>query len=494
MSTPTQLFQFYNFGADPSNGGPRLNGAPRLAPAGGSGGFISKDSPGYSLIDVVNDFQWTTTPPKGRREVPAIYLKEKRLVTNALIAQAAYYSLALGGIAGGAVAGFANLPPVVQSTILTALGAFGGRAVGSLVGKLGDSLSPLIAAAATRNPIAGAGTNFAVDLVSRFLPAAGTTVGAGAGFLSSPDVPEQALGLFDQVLENVKNRIPQRFNLEGLGSETLKPYEGLYITEDTKFLYNLPYFSDNQNSIFNSFSDQDEAFTQLNLTGAGELTRSMREVAMGASAAINFEAPGVYIEKPKFFNFESYGETVSFTFPLINTGWSTFNDVLKNWQLLYLLIYQNRPNRRSRDLIDPPVIYEVTIPGIRYSPFAYIENMSVDFKGSRRRMDIPVPYNGGTTVINTIIPDAYIVTVRLRTLIGETQNFLYSMIHDKQNIVTVTDKFDPFDYLQKVIDSGYSNTAATQQIPVAEPGSKLLDNFRNATTNNPTNLGLPPKL
>jgi len=440
------LYKFKNFSE-------RLNGAPRLEPVGGvrydltnSKNYLASDSPGYSMIDVINEFQWTTTPKVGRQEVPLVYLKEKRLVTNALIAQAIYYGFALAGVAGGAVAGFNALPNNVRTAALGIAGAFAGKAVSGVIAKLVEPFRPGITNAITTG---------------------GVLAGGFGGMALPVDFPSQALGFADDVLKNIQNilPIPERFNIESLGSNVLKPYEGLYITEDTKFVYSLPYFSNTQNMITNQFDSVDEAFTGINPTGLQNLTESMRTLAMGASVAVNLAAPGIYVEKPKFYQFGDKSETVEFSFPLINTGWSTFEDLVRNWQLLFLLAYQNRPNRRSRDLIDPPVIYELTIPGVKYSPFAYIRSLEVQFKGSRRRMNIPVPYTGGTTTVNTIIPDAYVVNVRMETLVGETQNFLYSMIADKQNVVTVTDSYNPFDYARRVMNSSYNQVAANSQNP-----------------------------
>jgi len=84
------------------------NGAPRLVPLGqsatssGGAGQIRKSVSDYSIIDVIHDFEWTTTPEQGRQEVPEIFLKEKRLIANTYVAQAAYYAVALAGVGADA--------------------------------------------------------------------------------------------------------------------------------------------------------------------------------------------------------------------------------------------------------------------------------------------------------------------------------------------------------------------------------------------------------
>ena len=86
-------------------------GAPRAVPANSfklstnSNDFIFKDSllgfqPG--MIDVVNNFQWTTSPPGSlsRQEVPRVELREKRLRVNSILAAAAYYLTSAAGSLG----------------------------------------------------------------------------------------------------------------------------------------------------------------------------------------------------------------------------------------------------------------------------------------------------------------------------------------------------------------------------------------------------------
>jgi len=454
------LYTFTNF----SQPQPQLQGAPRIIPAGpilGSGSnYLYTDNVGYQLIDVVNGFQWTTTPKTGRQEVPSIYLKEKRLKTNSMIAQAIYYGLALGNVASGAIAGLQNLPRELQIIITGALGTLGGARLGGYGGQFIGQLFGQ----------AGAGSALGSLLL-----------GIGGGVLGgslSPDDFRAGLNAFIQNAGRLSQELPSRFNLDSLGSDILGPYEGLYITEDTKFLYNLPYFSNRQNAVNNAFEDSDEVFTGLDPTGIYSAAQFMREKAYTVSGLFNFDAPGIYIEKPKFYQFEQAGQTINFSFPLINTGWSDFNDVSMNWQLLYLLTYQNRPNRRSRDLIDPAVIYELTIPGVRFYPFCFIEEMTIDFVGSRRRMNINVPLGNGVTRINTIIPDAYMVNITLRTLTSETQNFLYSTLFDRQNIVTVTDSYNFLNTAQREFARSFNEVNLLSQInsnnPADQSGAQAL--------------------
>jgi len=355
-------------------------GAPRVIPMDYSGiavngnGFIKKDqigSAGAGIVNVVNDFQWTTSPPgaASRQEVPRIFLTEKRLKRNALISAAAYYLLSVGGSIG---------------TLSDFLG-----------GGLGGSLGNFIA--------------------------------------NSP-------------VGDVLNT-----QIQGLGGGVLAPYEGLYITEDTKFKYVFPYFTDDQQMLNNSFQINDEMLGPSTLLG--RTVSTLRDAAESAARMTRFLEPGLYIERPKFFQFKSSGDTIRIQFPLINTGWSTFDDVRINWQLAYLLAYQNNPNRRTREVIDPPCIYEVSIPGIKYIPYAFIRNLNITYVGARRAMELPVP---GAGTIVTIVPDAYMFDITLEGLVADTQNFMQAAITSKSDLVNVVNSgsFNLLDEFTSAIGGG----------------------------------------
>lgn len=380
-------------------------GAPKLVPASSS--YFSQNGQGYinldallmfqsGLIDVVNNFQWSNSPPNlaARIEVPAITLREKKLRTNAIISAAFYYLASASSSLGTLKARIDALAPGLSNLI------------GSAASNLANSAAISNATAAIEQSLLNSaallttGNNDIRDLLSR--------------------------------------------DIEGLNSEYLKSYEGLYITEDTKFTYYLPYFTDTVNSVMNSFDENDATFNAG--TNYAQGVAKIRAAAEALARFANFSEPGIYIERPKFYSFPSSGDSIDIKFPLINTGHATYDDVRRNWQFVFLITYQNRPNRRSRELIDPACIYEVSIPGVKYMPYAFMENIKIDFLGSRRQMEIEVPTENGRQTISTIIPDAYSVSLSLRGLVGESQNFLAAMLQDKQNIISVSemDRFNPF--------------------------------------------------
>lgn len=384
------------------------SGSPQLVPAGGgiseslSRNFLKNDSVSIGtdgMIDVINGFYWTTSQLSSRQDVPSVILKEKKLKQNSLISQLAYYAAIASGQGGQVTGRLANL--FSNSGIGSgAIGGFLNNTLGGAINGIGQKL-------------AGAVSNF------------------GSGLMGS--------GLLQAITGKSAEGIINAMTGESASSDVLLPYEGLYITEDTKFVYRMPYFENVVNAVQNSFANDDKFISGSIGLGsflAGAVGK-IESAAYGLATSMNIQEPGIYIEKPQFYTFGVSNEQVTFSFPLINTGWSTFEDVQRNWQLIYLLIYQNRPNRKTRELIDPPCLYEVMIPGVKYMPYAFISNLTVSFMGSRRSYYINVPTNGGSTRIQTIIPDAYMISITLKGLIAESQNFLYHMLFEKQSKVSV---------------------------------------------------------
>tara|TARA_R110000782_G_scaffold207118_1_gene295631 strand:- start:32 stop:517 length:486 start_codon:yes stop_codon:yes gene_type:complete len=157
------------------------------------------------------------------------------------------------------------------------------------------------------------------------------------------------------------------------------------------------------------------------------------------------DKPGVYVEQSKQYQFGQDGRTFDITFPLLNTG--SYDDIKRNWQLIFGLIYQNKPGRVNRNLLELPVIYEFYIEGMAYMPYSYISKIQVDFIGNRRTMAIDIPSFGDVgnneslgdrTKINSIIPDAYNVKLSFVGLNKETKNFLIRSLGDP--IIKVREK------------------------------------------------------
>lgn len=254
----------------------------------------------------------------------------------------------------------------------------------------------------------------------------------------------------------------------------LNPYRNLYITEPTGWDFVMPYFENYHNMHSNTFSqDANNPFVGLISQAAAGMTDIASALSMLRSpTTISF------VEKSKFYNYSEEGEEFSFMFPLINTGSVTFEDVIRNWELIFLLLYNNKPSRKNKSLIEPPVLYQVEIPGVKFLPFCYVSQISIDFQGSRRELSFRLPFienlnldtsppvvqPPNTSIVNrllnsffnnqpqirgfvnaispkpitAIIPDAYVIKITIKSLIAESKNFMYTVLNQNSVVSTRT--------------------------------------------------------
>lgn len=205
-------------------------------------------------------------------------------------------------------------------------------------------------------------------------------------------------------------------NDQSLLSDTLKSYIGIYFTQPTSFKYVLPYLD---SSFINQKNDFGAAAQNAGF-GAGLVTDTLMPFIDTAAATGNMFTPGTYIEKPKYFQYPGEGETFTVSFPLLNT-FTTKNYLpyVQNYELLWILSYQNKPYRTSFSRILPPKLYSVYVPGVRFVPYAYISQMTVDFVGTKRLLDVTLP-NGKT--VRPPIPEAYQVNLTFTSLLANIGN------------------------------------------------------------------------
>ena len=336
----------------------------------------------HDYINIVSDYAWTKSPATSRQDVGRIYLYEKRIKTNSLVSNLANSIISGENDAKAAIDSLQGANKAVTDFGVSFVGAFAEQIETPL-----ETTQQIIGAPGA---IVEAGLNFAQTSIQKIAAEASKAAApylAGSNFLAY--------------------------------SRYTQAYRYLYITEETGFRYVMPHFSDTFNSISNSFGNEDSGILNLVKTIVDPIADTLANVA-------NFNKPGTYIERSKQFTMGGSGRTVEIKFPLLNTG--SFDDIRSNYELLFGLIYQNRPGRVSRSAIELPVIYEVFSPGNTYMPYAYISNLNVQFLGSRRTMTIPLPTSSRGSNITTIIPDAYMVSITLQSMNEETRNFVATSV------------------------------------------------------------------
>jgi hypothetical protein len=244
-----------------------------------------------------------------------------------------------------------------------------------------------------------------------------------------------------------------------LRDDPLDSYAGLYNTDDTGFYYDIPQLNETYlatgNHSFGSggstagFSAMADVASNMagggntkggNIIGkaTGAVTGGIK-IAKGIGDAVGSAreffggGSGYYTEQPQFFQHGQGARSYPISFPLYNTG--DYSDMIRNFQLVFMLVYQNLPNRSSKQLVKPPCIYEITVPGVSYTPFAYMSSVKVDFVGQRREMTINIPFDEADNLkpIRVTIPDAYNITMNVQELVAHTKNFMYHNVNRPVN-------------------------------------------------------------
>ena len=200
-----------------------------------------------------------------------------------------------------------------------------------------------------------------------------------------------------------------------LEANYLRSLIGLYVTEDTKFKYAFPYF-DKPPEVRNSWGAPN------NEGAANAIINTGMDIVEEVSSFVNIAQPGVYIQKSKHFSSMEEGPSITVKFPLFNTvKRGSELPYQLNYELLWLLTYQNKPYKTSFARSIPPKIYDVTIPGMVNMPYAYISSLSVDFIGTVRNKQINIADLG---TITAPIPDAYNVTIQITSLLSDYANLM----------------------------------------------------------------------
>lgn len=411
------LFKVLNDSAANTSANLRAAAAPNLLPLGNG------------VINVVDDFSWTNSQQPARLDAPQVILKEYNVTRSSLFQQARYLLTSTGDVVSA------------LELVSKELGTKGSLIVGAVAG--GAAAGPgkrLIGSAV------GVGTAAAINT--------GVATSAVKGIMNLP-------GAKDLTLQSNAALKPY-----------LQPYNGLYATIPTGFQYVLPYFSSEWKMAGEDWGDLNgESYNRFD-AALQDMNQFYRDGGAGGftgAGALRSFFPAAYIENPKGYRYgDGSRDTKIIRFPLFNT--TNFDDVVRNWQFCFLLMYQNRPNRASRVLVDVPSIYEINIPGIYYCPFCFMNSIRISQAGASREMSIPIQTTssndfqprtvqtangaqqvstrpvGGTrdaTQINellTIVPDAYMVEIMITPLVAETKNTLYHTVTQNDGVYDVSVK------------------------------------------------------
>jgi hypothetical protein len=338
---------------------------------------------GGTLVDVVNDFKWTKTKrgSVGREGTPTLDLQEFYVTVPAF---------------------FSNLN--VAKQIATNAGA----AIGAVI----DGIVEMTGA-----------------------PASVTNVITEA---------KEGASAFDKGVDEGLAGIRKSFGGQDSatsfdGLKYLKAYEHLYGVKRSNFIYKLPYLEDSYKKVSNTWG-----------TGTGALNQGLQGAVDMIAKGFSFAAPGVGIDWSKSFEYGTDGPSHTVKFFLDNTkdadytgegaeidewaGTATRRAIPNyetNFRLVYLLLYQNMPNRLNRLALVPPVIYRAKLPGVFSYRYSFLSSLEVNMIGIRKTKTIPdFITTENNKDINVVIPEGYEITLTLQSLLPETQNLYFDAINN----------------------------------------------------------------
>jgi hypothetical protein len=209
-------------------------------------------------------------------------------------------------------------------------------------------------------------------------------------------------------------------------TDTTRGYKGLFdFNNPTGYWYRFPYFSEVGNEVQNSWTTLDAVEKALDASSSVPGLREALETGMSVTRTgyeVNFPRVGV-MDRPKIWE-QSTPRSINIKFPLFNT--KNFSDIKKNWELCYLLLYQNSFNKRDFVTAIPPVFYTVYIPGQFFTIAAYVSDLKIYNRGNIRRIPIG---NDTNTPVN--IPDVFEIDMTLTDMIMQSQNMLSYIINNE---------------------------------------------------------------
>ena len=223
------------------------------------------------------------------------------------------------------------------------------------------------------------------------------------------------------------------------GLKYLKAYEHLYGVKRSNFIYKLPYLENSYKKVSNTWG-----------TGTGALNQGLQGIVDTITKGFSFAAPGVGIDWSKSFEYGTDSPSHTVKFFLDNTKdadytgegaeideWMgtatrrTIPNYETNFRLVYLLLYQNMPNRLNRLALVPPVIYRAKLPGVFSYRYSFLSSLEVNMIGIRKTKRIPdFITTENNKDINVVIPEGYEITLTLQSLLPETQNLYFDAINN----------------------------------------------------------------
>ena len=232
------------------------------------------------------------------------------------------------------------------------------------------------------------------------------------------------------------NSVLQGLALQGSGIDVgsaayMKAYEDIYGVLKSNFRYRIPFFTKDWKSITTKFAPAGGKGGPLG--GENPIVSKIDEKFGQVENIANSMTTGFAMDFAKSYNYGEGAPTITINFILDNT-YDSFTDkegvpsYQKNWELIFLLLYQNLPNKRNRLFFDPPVIYRADVPGVFHYLYSYMSKLEVTALGNiqPRKISLNIKDSKESTdnkqSTETLIPEAFNVSITLTSLLPETKN------------------------------------------------------------------------
>lgn len=384
-------------------------------------------------IDVISDYDWTSSINKSQmmNKIPFIKLKEYKITADN----------AINAIASGVFA-WGDMQKA------------GMNALGRSASLMGTGVSDAASSMGLENELEflkGAKDNKFSKVVTQL-----------GGVLNN------SIDKFVQSAKEHAGKVQPTSDFGPEGQHLMDIYGGLYAREATGRSYTLPYYESEYFSTSNSFSET----TTIPLIGA-----AFDKIAKISNLLPALVEPGVYVQRPKYYNFETDGNQFSFSITLYNTITPLAH--LKNSKLIQQIILNNLPRRKTKIVVEPPCIYEVLIPGKAFFPYCFITDLRVLHVGTKR------------LIAGEIVPEAFEVQITIKSLTSDANNFYEKQMQHhgmafatpEQESSTNNTNQGESSSQRNAIAGEPAQTTATNNTPVVEDRDKVipLDRSGNAT-------------
>ena len=272
---------------------------------------------------------------------------------------------------------------------------------------------------------------------------------------TAQDFVDKATKKINSFFKDKINKIRNPINNAGGDNNYMQPYNLLYDLVETGHRYCFPMIAEPPTlSLKNTFGDNEtdvsnlsanSLFTFIN-TMSSAITNVSRDLGQFSTFLTGGDTSGnlferTHIEKSKFFQFPTDTDSYTISFPLLNTVQKNTakEPVWKmNYKFILLFCMRNMIFRKDNTSFYPPLFYDLVIPGTIRQPYTYVESVNVQPLGIVRMLKIE---DGFLTFLNKQsysipVPEAWMVTIKFKSLIATSANLILSGLRDTPVIAT----------------------------------------------------------